>query len=140
MEKTYVEVEYSEREEAKKCGARWDSIGKRWYATGNVELFLLKFTGRTKLQRDLLRLREDLDDTFRSIKHNENADITIYCPKRHKCLVKELDELKKRIEIVEKQVKEDYNVQHYINLLELDQDKIQTKKKSNGVFSKSDFF
>ena len=139
-EKTYVKVHYSERERAKKCGARWDADSKKWYVKGNVELFLLKFTGGTKLQRDLFNLQEKLKDVFKSINHNENEDIGIYSSKTHKRLRKEADTISEKIKIIEKQIKDDYDVQHYIDLLEADQDETVTKKKSKNEFSMLDFF
>lgn len=41
MKKTYLAVTFEEKEEAKKLGAKWDSINKKWYAP-NMEKILLE--------------------------------------------------------------------------------------------------
>lgn len=33
MERVYLNIEYKQKEEAKKMGARWDAERKKWYAT-----------------------------------------------------------------------------------------------------------
>ncbi len=36
-ERAYVDVPFAEKDEAKRCGARWDMAERRWYAPPGVE-------------------------------------------------------------------------------------------------------
>lgn len=40
MSKRYLNVPYHEKDEAKKLGARWDNVEKKWYIEENIDINL----------------------------------------------------------------------------------------------------
>lgn len=99
------------------------------------ELFLLRFTGYTKKQRELGKLNQQLKDTFKAINHNNNGDITIPSKKYEQQLNQQVDNIREKMKALEKKVKKDFDVNHYI---ELEEKTKQENKPSN--ITKSDFF
>ena len=39
--KTYLDVPYAQKDEAKALGARWDPAKKQWYAPANIDMTVL---------------------------------------------------------------------------------------------------
>lgn len=44
MTKIYLQVPFSQKEEAKKAGAKWDTTEKEWYCEGNITSELERWT------------------------------------------------------------------------------------------------
>ena len=40
--KTYLNVPYAQKDEAKALGAKWDASKKKWYAPGNLDITLFE--------------------------------------------------------------------------------------------------
>ena len=50
INKTYLNVKYSEKDEAKKFGAKWDPNLKKWYAPNNEKVLLEKWGLKNKIK------------------------------------------------------------------------------------------
>ena len=110
-EKTYVNVPYSEKEKAKKCGAKWDKNKSKWYVESDVEAFYDKFTETTKLQRDLWKIQRQIDHCYKMIAHNNNADVTIYRPElddQNRTRIKQLEKEKDKLTAEPKPTDDNY--------------------------------
>lgn len=60
--KTYLNVPYSEKDEAKKLGARWDSGKKKWFAENveHLDKFLRWMPERLRLPRETRKSTRDV--------------------------------------------------------------------------------
>ena len=117
---------------------KWDNENKAWYVNFSEALFLLRFTGYTKKERQLYILHKHVDDTFRAINQNNNEDITIPCKAYQERLNKQIDSTRKEIKALEKEIKKDFDVKYYIELEAKPMKPIKDNKQSK--FTKNDFF
>lgn len=85
-------ITYYDREKAKACGAKFHWDLKIWYLQDKTKYkeFMRKFTDRTDKQRLKDYHVKRIEELYRSIEHNKNADITIPDPKFQKKLQKEI--------------------------------------------------
>lgn len=66
-----VPVSFKQKDHAKTLGAKWNKFKGSWQVDETqYEDFMLKFTGKTKLERQI-------DELDRRIQHDSNDDITI---------------------------------------------------------------
>ena len=139
MKREYVEVQYHQKENAKKCGAKWDSNKQTWYVDEcKKELFLLQFMRLTKTQRKCYYIGKEIDDCFRRISHNNNADITIYNPEIDKDCKESIDMLQKKLDKYQKKALDEKNNNHDLNYyIKKEEEKL---KKSQGDTHKSVYF
>lgn len=96
-----LDIEYRDKDRAKKAGAKWDQKNKSWYLSikgeNDIKAFILKFLGMEK-EDELIKYYEDLRYWYfkDAINRNENADITIPDPEYCERLRAELEEHQKR--------------------------------------------
>lgn len=135
-ERVYLKIKYDDKNRAKECGAKWDGINKDWYVA-NKELFMLKFTRRTKLQRKLDKLHQDRNKRLQSIAHNKNEDIRPYSKEYDLELHQAIYFIDEEIDEIEKQIKNDHDLEYYIKQEE--SKPMLEPKKPNKIY-KSDFF
>lgn len=114
-ERIYLKISYDEKEKAKKCGALFDWTVKQWYVY-NEELFLLQFTGQTKLKRSYFQIQDRITHLLSLINHNKNEDVTIPDVDYQQRMSKEIDEYSTKGEEILKQIKDDHNLAYYIEL------------------------
>lgn len=131
--KTFVTVSFHDRQKAKACGAKWDPDEKSWYVEGNEELFQLRFTGMTQLERQRRDLFRAIDDIQSSIVHGRNEDIVIvHDLEREMRLMLEKEKLENEIQLLNEKIRKDHDVNYYIDKITKKQTHI--KKKNHNIY------
>jgi len=100
--KIYIEVDYSEKTKAKESGAFWDPEKKKWYCYDN-ELFLLKFTGLTKLQREKRRLLQNLGRLYSDLHFMKDMNTT-----------NEIYRIQDELKQLDEKIKNDHDIKYYL--------------------------
>jgi len=115
VDKVYLEIPFKRKDEAKKLGAMWDKEKKSWFVSkDDHELFLLKFTKSTKLQREynfVLNASKNLTDVINNSEFNLSSEFVDE-------LKKEIEKKNKILDVLLEEIKNDHDVEYYINLLE----------------------
>ena len=85
-EKTFLAVPYSEKNQAKAAGAKWDKVAKSWYADSSSDMNKLqKFVSDKKIAQDpVLSPREEFTDTLKNMKAVISGDHPIMDGKKQR--------------------------------------------------------
>ena len=85
-EKTFLAVPYSEKNQAKAAGAKWDKTAKSWYADSSSDMNKLqKFVSDKKIAQDpVLSPKEEFTETLKSMKAVISGDHPIMDGKKQR--------------------------------------------------------